>query len=121
MTKKGNIKVVDGSEFDVSRRTIAATKLMEGDIVLSVFVHAPQSSIIFESDKEYFLRIASAEIPEKKKAAVGVRGMDLTKGDELKAVYMLPEGGTMSVPVHERKVLLDHLKIAGRATKGSKK
>lgn len=121
VTKKGNIKVVDGSEFDVSRRTIAATKLMEGDIVLSVFVHDPQSSIIFESDKEYFLRIASAEIPEKKKAAVGVRGMDLTKGDELKAVYMLPEGGTMSVPVHERKVLLDHLKIAGRATKGSKK
>ena len=35
-TKLSMLKIVDGGEFDVSKRTVAATKLQEGDEVISV-------------------------------------------------------------------------------------
>ena len=35
-TKKGMIKLVDGSEFETNRKTMAATKLSEGDELVSV-------------------------------------------------------------------------------------
>ena len=35
-TKSGMMKFVDGAEFDVSKRTVAATKLSEGDEVVSI-------------------------------------------------------------------------------------
>ncbi|MGN0383583.1 MAG: DNA topoisomerase (ATP-hydrolyzing) subunit A [Eubacterium sp.] len=37
-TKKGMIKLVDSSEFNVVKRTISATKLAEGDELVSVYV-----------------------------------------------------------------------------------
>lgn len=37
-TKLGMMKLVDASEFDVSKKTVAATKLMEGDSVVSVYI-----------------------------------------------------------------------------------
>ncbi len=121
VTKKGSCKVTDGSEFDVSRRTISATKLLEGDKVLFVGAFDPAASIVFESEKEYFLRVAATDIPEKKKIAVGVKSMELSKGDELKHVYILPEETEMTADVGDHKVLLHRLKVSGRATKGSKR
>ena len=121
VTKKGSCKVTDGSEFDVSRRTISATKLLEGDKVLYVGAFDPAASIVFESEKEYFLRVAATDIPEKKKIAVGVKSMELSKGDELKHVYILPEETEMTADVGDHKVLLHRLKVSGRATKGSKR
>ena len=64
-------KVVDGSEFDVAKRTIAATKLSDEDILLTVRVLEGDETLVLRSDKEYFLRIEAEEIPQKKKGAVG--------------------------------------------------
>ena len=82
-TKMAMLKIVDGSEFDVAKRTTAATKLTDGDEVLLVHPVAGNETIVMQSERDFFLRIAVDSIPEKKKGAVGVRGMRLADGDAL--------------------------------------
>lgn len=38
MTKLGMAKLVDTSEFEVSKRTVAATKLQEDDLLVGIYV-----------------------------------------------------------------------------------
>lgn len=78
-TKQGMLKQVDGSEFQAAKRTIAATKLLEEDEVICVQVVTEGQSIVLQTMNGYFLRFASTEVPEKKKGAVGVRGIKLQK------------------------------------------
>ncbi len=120
-TKQAMIKVVDGTEFDVSRKLIAATKLNDGDEVICVKIIEPTDSVVMQSEKDMFLRIDGATIPEKKKTAVGVRGMKLAKGDELTEIHVLSEGETKDVKVKGKTVALSRLHVASRDTKGVKK
>ena len=85
-TRQGMIKRVDGSEFQVAKRTIAATKLQDGDRLLSVCVVNENQNIVMQTKGGYFLRFPAGEVPEKKKGAVGVRGMKLQKKDELEQI-----------------------------------
>ena len=73
------------------------------------------------SKKDLFLRIDCAQIPQKKKTAVGVRGMRLSTDDELKNVYVLHDGENAEVEVKGRKIALNRLHIGNRDTKGVKK
>ena len=66
-TKMGMIKVVDGGEFDVMKRTVAATKLQDGDEVKDVTVLKEQQTVVLQTHKGFFLRFAVEEIPEKEK------------------------------------------------------
>ena len=88
-TAQGMIKRVDGSEFQVSKRTIAATKLQEEDRLVAVKVVTEYQNVVLQTKNGYFLRFLSVDVPEKKKAAVGVRGIKLQKKDELEEVYLL--------------------------------
>ena len=88
-TKTAMIKLVSGSEFDVSRKTSLATKLSDDDEIVYIGVVDETQTMVMRTVKEVFLRISCDTIPEKKKAAVGVRGMRLERNDELKNVYIL--------------------------------
>ena len=121
-TKTAMLKLVDGAEFDVAKRTTAATKLNEGDAV--IFVHPVEENdhIVMQSGKDMFLRIEAATVPEKKKGAVGVRGMRLASGDLLTAIYLLGnEDDSISVQVKDKEVVLNRLHVANRDTKGVKR
>ena len=120
-TAQSMIKVVEGIEFDVSRKTSAATNLADDDEVLAVRILSGNDTMVMRSGKELFLRIDCATIPEKKKAAVGVRGMKLDKGDMLKNIYILSENENEEVEVKGKKVSLNRLHIGNRDTKGVKK
>lgn len=120
-TKTAMLKVVDGSEFDVSKRTTAATKLLDNDEVLLVGRTEENGTLVMQSEKDYFLRIDVSTIPEKKKGAVGVRGMKLGSGDMLAAIYMLAEGESRSVEVKGKEIAVNRLHIGSRDTKGTKK
>lgn len=120
-TKTAMLKVVDGAEFDVSKRTTAATKLSDGDELLFVKALAGGESLVMQSEKDFFLRIDANAIPEKKKGAVGVRGMKLGMGDALHAIYLLAEGEALSIEIKGKEVALNRLHTAGRDTKGTKK
>lgn len=120
-TKTAMLKVVDGAEFDVSKRTTAATKLSDGDELLFVKALAGGESLVMQSEKDFFLRIDANAIPEKKKGAVGVRGMKLGMGDALHAIYLLAEGEALSIEIKGKEVALNRLHTASRDTKGTKK
>ncbi len=49
VTAQSMMKLVDGGEFDVAKRTVAATKLAEGDSVVSVIALSEQRNIILQT------------------------------------------------------------------------
>ena len=120
-TKQGMVKLVDGNEFVVGKKTTAATKLADGDEVLAVRALKGNETMVMRSGKEAFLRIECATIPEKKKAAAGVRGMKLDKGDELKNIYILGDGENETIEVKGKELALNRLHIGNRDTKGVKR
>ena len=74
-TAQGMIKRVEGTEFQVTKRTIAATKLQEGDTLIDVKVITENQNVVLRTRNGYFLRFPASDVPVKKKAAVGVRGI----------------------------------------------
>lgn len=79
--------------MEVSSRYQAARsrqpKLQEEDRLVAVKVVTEYQNVVLQTKNGYFLRFLSADVPEKKKAAVGVRGIKLQKKDELEEVYLL--------------------------------
>ena len=201
-TQNGMMKLVDASEFDVSKKTVAATKLAEGDKLVSItmtdamekqaamsmnedaimpvmlsggfdgddmmagadgfeddfgggfddgfgggfgmdlfegndmqmqFV-APENStettdddgvytneiVVLQTAKGVFLRFPLREIPEKKKGAVGVRGIKLDADDYITNVYVLDAGDNMEVECKGKTVELRKIKTTKRDGKGTK-
>ncbi|MDE6748418.1 MAG: DNA topoisomerase 4 subunit A [Lachnospiraceae bacterium] len=119
-TKYAMLKVVDGGEFDVAKRTVAATKLADGDEVVSVVALKEQSNIILQSKDGFFLRFPIADIPEKKKGAIGVRGMKLGASDNLEEVYYTRNTDDTSIEYRGKTVELNKLKLGSRDSKGTK-
>ena len=122
-TKKAMMKLVDGSEFDVSKRTVAATKLMEGDLVTSIEVVSTVNtqSVVLQTENGYFLKFMLEEIPEKKKSAVGVRGMKVDDSDNVDEVYIIPEEADVSIQYRDKDISLKKLRLSKRDSKGQKK
>ncbi len=120
-TSQSMLKVVDGAEFVVAKKTTAATKLANGDEVLTVRALEGDETLVMCSHKDMFLRIDCAQIPQKKKSAVGVRGMKLAAGDTLKHIYVLREGENEEVEVKGKMIALNRLHIGNRDTKGVRK
>jgi len=120
VTEQSMVKLVDGSEFDVSKRTVAATKLKEGDRLVHMASLEGQRDIVLKSRDGYFLRFAVDEIPMQKKNALGARGMRLGEEDGLEAVYFLEPGREVCIPYKGREVALGKLKMGKRDGKGTK-
>lgn len=119
-TKQGMIKKVEGTEFQVAKRTIAATKLQADDEVMSVQVINENQNIVLQTKEGYFLRFLAEEVSEKKKGAIGVRGIKLQKKDELERVYLFEDGVETKIPYKDREVTLNRLKLAKRDGIGTK-
>ena len=173
-TKKGMMKLVDGSEFETTRNTIAATKLGEDDSLVGVQITRITSKpvedeeyempialtggsddefmpmddvqlemnfdtpsqmdsagnntelqytreiLVLQTENGVFLRFPLKEIPEKKKTAVGVRGIKLNTDDCVSNVYLLDVGDNDVVEYKGKKVELRKLKTGRRDTKGVK-
>lgn len=120
VTSQGMIKKVEGSEFQVSKRTIAATKLQAEDRLVSVQVITDNQQIVLQSKDGFFLRFPAEEVSEKKKGAVGVRGIKLRKNDEVEHAYLFEEGTEVKVKYKEKEVTLNRLKVAKRDGTGTK-
>lgn len=193
-TQNGMMKLVDATEFDVTKKTVAATKLAEDDKLLSITVTDAMEKAVAESLSEdviepvmlsggfddgfdggmddggfgggfddgfgmdfgfdggmqmqfgleeetaengeegiftneivvlqtakgMFLRFPLREIPEKKKGAIGVRGIKLDKDDYITDVYVLDPGDNLEVDFKGKKVELRKLKTTKRDGKGTK-
>ena len=119
-TKLSMLKVVDGGEFDVTKRTVAATKLLDGDEVINVTVMDNLKDIVLRTREGYFLRFSVDEIPEKKKGAVGVRGMKLNAGDFVEDIQFTKNGQEVSITYKNKTIDANKVKLMRRDTKGTK-
>ena len=119
-TKQGMVKKVEGTEFQVAKRTIAATKLQDGDEVVSVQVITDNQNVVLQTKEGFFLRFPAEEVSDKQKGAIGIRGIKLKKGDELEKVYLFVEGTEAKAMYKEKEVTLNRLKMGKRDTQGVK-
>ncbi|MDD6102172.1 MAG: DNA topoisomerase 4 subunit A [Clostridiales bacterium] len=93
-TKSGLVKCVSGIEFETNRTVVAATKLAEGDKVATILpltaaeATSDRSRVTLLSKKNNVLTFNLLEIPELKKTGKGVKGMDMTKGDEITHTFI---------------------------------
>lgn len=120
-TKQSMLKMVDGGEFDVAKRTTASTKLADKDEVLLVHVLQGDETLVMQSEKDYLLRIDITSIPEKKKGAIGVKGMKLAEDESLSHIYAISSGENKTVKIKGKNIALNRLHIGTRGTKGVKK
>lgn len=120
VTASGMVKLVDGSEFEVSKRTIAATKLAQEDKVIMVQNADQMEHLVLQTKEGYFLKFLKEEIPEKKKTALGVRAIRMSDKDQAEHAYMLENRTEYEIEYKNKKVILNKLKLAKRDTKGTK-
>ena len=120
VTRRGMGKTVNGIEYDVRTKTSVATKLNEEDEVLYAGFAGENMQIVMQSEEGYFLRLPIQEIPEKKKAAVGIRLMRLGEKDSLENVYLFESRTEQSIIYKEKEVALHKLKAGSRDQKGTK-
>ena len=177
-TKFGMVKFVDGSEFDVSNRTVKATKLSADDEVISVdafdikkesinvqtspndevaedqsdddqmsfdFIDIvnvetgeseplkPETGndseekifhtnkmLVLQTKEGIFLRFKLNEVPVQKKNARGVKGIKLSKDDEVENAYVVKFGAGQKIERHGKVIELMKIKLAKRGNKGTK-
>ena len=120
VTGKGMVKQVDGNEFEVSKRTIGATKLGEKDRVVMVQPAAAMEHLVLQTRDGYFLKFLKEEIPVQKKNALGVRGIRMGEQDVVEHAYMLENRVEYVITYREKQITLNKLKLAKRDTKGTK-
>ncbi len=120
VTRTSMCKLVEGAEFDVSKRTIASTKLSEGDSLIFVGDAAEMEQVALQSRDGYFLRFLKTEVSVMKKTAVGVRGMKLSGEDELEHAYLLEGHKEYTITYHDKPYALNKVRLAKRDTKGVK-
>jgi len=119
-TKQGYLKQVDGSEFNVTKKTINATKLSDGDKVVAVNALGDTASIVLQTANGIFLRFQVEEVPEKKKGAIGVRGIKLAAADHITNIYLVESRSEQIIYFKEKEIILNKLKLAKRDTNGTK-
>ena len=127
VTAASMVKIVDGAEFIVQKKTVAATKLAEGDTLTAVRIVSAKESItnaqiIMQSEEGYFLRFPLEEVTRKKKGAIGIRGMKLQEQDHVKHIYLtgVEEEDTPSIIYKEKELVFSKIRLMGRDGKGVK-
>lgn len=121
-TAQGLVKQVEGQEFQVAaKRTVAATKLNEGDELVFVGISSHVEWAALQSREGYFLRLPVAQIPFQKKNTRGVRGMRLGEGDLLEQAYLLDAASEYTIQYKGQPLNLNRLRLGKRDTRGIKK
>lgn len=123
VSRKAMMKIVDGSEFDVAtKRTVAATSLTDGDELFMIKAYDEENDrqILLQTEGGFFIRFAMTEIPEKKKGAVGVRGMKLAGDDRIEEMYFMNFADERVIEYKGKEMPLTHVKLSKRDGKGTK-
>ena len=142
VTKLGMMKLVDTSEFDVMKKTVASTKLTDVDELIGIYetdartevlskfnydgtvgeeeVVSSDQNIILQTANGVFLKFPLTDVPQKKKNAVGVRGIKLGSDDYIEDVYILTNGDDLSMDYKGKMLDFGKMKMAHRDTKGTK-
>ncbi len=117
-TKQALVKQVPAEEFVTNNRTVASTKLADGDELVCVRIVGQETEVALQTTGGVFLRFAMDEIPEMKKNSRGVRGIRMAENEALETVWFI--GQEPVIQYKSKEVHLNRLKIGKRDGKGSK-
>ncbi len=120
ITKLGMVKLVNGFELEVSKKTVASTKLREEDELVFVAYKGMNRMVVLQSKEGYVLRFAIEDIGEQKKSAQGTRSMKLSAGDELEACYLFEQLSDAKILYKEKEIEVNKLKLQDKNGKGTK-
>ncbi len=120
VTEHGYIKQVPAEEFSSNQRTIAATKLEEGDRIVCVEVirEIGQNTVACWTLEGYFIRFALDDVPLLKRTAKGVRAIKLHRDDKVTGGCLVRPDSLISYK--EKEVHLSKLRIGLRGGSGVK-
>ena len=120
VTALGSVKRCAGAELDSANRTVAATKVAEGDKVVFAGRSDEMEYVVMVSSDDHFIRFEKAEIPVQKKNAVGVRGMKLGAKALVEEAYLLEKGSSFTIERGGRQIAANRLKLSKRGGQGTK-
>ena len=122
-TRRGNVKLTPGAEYDIRAKRTSAISLKDGDGIVAVEKVSGENSIIMISKGGMSIRFETETVPEMGKSAGGVKCMKLDADDEVMfAAQIGDEGEILTVSDRgyaKRSLALDY-EIQGRNGKGLK-
>ena len=125
VTRNGQVKRSAASEYGIRRSRFAAISLKGDDEVVSVMavMSEDKRDILLVTLAGFGLRFKLSEIPTTGRATAGVKGADVSDGDQLIYV-MLPKPGDMLFVISERgfgkRMMADDIDRQKRAGRGQK-
>ena len=123
-TKQGFVKITEWADCLVSRTSIQAYKLKDGDEVLQVLEDQDGKDMFFVSSKGMCLR-AEKSVPVQGRVAGGVKGMDLSDDDSVIYASLIDDDLTTECLIATsfgtfKRVLTGTVTKTARARKGVK-
>ena len=125
ITRDGQAKRTAAGEYGIRRARFAAINLKGEDQVIAVTAVAPddKGEILLVTRLGMGLRFKLSEIPVTGRATAGVRGVDLSDGDEVRWIHA-HQDGDMLLLVSDRgfgkRMMMSDIDRQKRATKGQK-
>jgi len=116
VTSHAMIKRVETSEFESVKKTIQATRLADGDLLVHVDEILGSETVLVSADR-LVLRFKNDDISLLKKTSVGVRGMKIGESDRIEKVYDLDPHVKYLVKIGSKKVNLADVKLKKRDAK----
>lgn len=120
LTKNGMVKIVEGTEFSVTKKVVQGTKLGEGDQLVSVSLLGEEQQLVLQTKNGYFSRYLVEEIPMKKKTALGVKGISLGDKDEVEQGLLVQGQAKENILYDDKEISVTRIKLGKRDGKGVK-
>jgi DNA gyrase subunit A len=123
-TKQGFVKITEWKDCAISRTSVQAFKLKDGDEILTVCQDVDGKDMFFVSAKGMCLR-AEKSVPVQGRVAGGVKGMDLSDGDSVVYASLIDDDLTTECVIVTsfgtfKKVITGTVTKTARARKGVK-
>ncbi len=118
-TAKSMLKVMDGELLNAAKRTVQATKLSEDELIEVIpidWMEGSEDKVVLQT-KEGVLKILAFRDSKKKKNALGVRGMKLSKDDSLTNIYVMAAQNISSIVYKEKELEFHRLKLSKEIAK----
>lgn len=116
VTKNAMVKQVPSAEFETIKKTVVSTKLTEQDRLFYIGI-VEKDCVALLTTENRILKFNMVDISVLKKASVGVRGMKLQEGEELKEVFCVDQEESLIIKPGRKRVNLSDLKLKKRDAK----
>jgi len=121
-TQNGTVKKTELSDFsNVRKGGIIAIKIVEGDDLIDVKLTSGHNEVILITRKGLSIRFNEENVRSMGRATTGVRGINLTKGDEVVSMAIVEEDHTLLVAGENgigKRTPFDDYRVQSRGGKG---